>query len=259
MLKIAANISFMFTEVEFPDRFEAAAKAGFKGVEFLFPYAYDKELLAEKLESNNLTQVLHVLPPGDWDAGDRGITCQPERVGEFQDSVGKAIEYATALGGKQVSCLAGIAPKDVDPDILRETYVSNVKFATQKLEQAGIHLLIEPISTRRFPGFYLCHTAQARSVIEEVCSENLWLLYDIFHMQIMEGDLAETMQANLDIIRHIQIADNPGRHEPGTGEIYYPFLFDLIEKWEYKGWIGCEYEPLTTATEGLGWASNYLG
>ena len=258
MPRLAANLTMMFNEVDFLERFEAAARAGFTGVEYLFPYGHDKERLAELLERNQLTQVLHNLPAGDWEAGDRGVACQPGRVGEFQDGVGEAIEYATALGCRQVNCLAGIAPEGADPDRLHETFVSNLGFAVRSLEEAGIRLLIEPINTRDMPGFYLHHTAHARSTIEEVGSQNLGLQYDVYHMQIMEGDLTRTMQANLDLIRHVQVADNPGRNEPGTGEINHTFLFDALDGMGYDGWIGCEYRPLTTTTAGLNWAKDYL-
>ena len=259
MPRFAANLTMMFNEVDFLERFEAAAKAGFKGVEYLFPYDYDKEEIAEKLNRHGLTQVLHNLPAGDWDGGERGIACLPDRVGEFQDGVGKAIEYATALGCRQVNCLAGIAPQGVEPDKLRETRVSNLKFAADQLERVGIRLVTEPINTIDIPGFYLCHTAQARSIIDDVGSGNLGLQYDIYHMQIMEGDLARTIEGNLNIIQHMQIADNPGRNEPGTGEINYPFLFGFLDKVGYGGWIGCEYKPLANTEGGLGWIAPYLG
>ena len=259
MPRFAANLSMMFNEVDFLDRFAAASKAGFSGVEYLFPYDYTKEELVELLQREGLTQVLHNLPAGDWGAGERGIACHPDRVSEFRDGIAKAIEYANALGCSQVNCLAGIAPDGVEPETLREIFVSNLKFAAPLLEQAGIRLLIEPINVRDIPGFYLTHTAQARSIIEETGSDNLSLQYDIYHMQIMEGDLARTIEENLDIIRHFQIADNPGRHEPGTGEINYPFVFDAIDKTDYDGWIGCEYVPLDTTESGLGWISPYMG
>lgn len=249
----------MFNEVDFLDRFAAAAKAGFKGVEYLFPYDYDKGRLAEKLKENELAQVLHNLPAGDWGGGERGIGCLPGRVGEFQEGVSKAIEYATALECSQVNCLAGIAPEGADPDKLRDTFVSNLKFASEKLKEAGIRLVVEPINTRDIPGFFLNHTAQARSIIEDVGSDNLFLQHDIYHMQIMEGDLARTIESNIDIIRHVQIADNPGRNEPGTGEINYPFLFGHLDSVGYNGWIGCEYRPQSTTEAGLGWAAPYLG
>ena len=258
MPKLAANLTMMFNEVGFLERFGAAADAGFTGVEYLFPYEYGKEHLVENLERNHLTQALHNLPAGDWDSGDRGIACQPDRVGEFQDGVGIAVEYATALGCKQLNCLAGIAWDGADPDKLRETFVANLRFAAGELQKAGVRLLIEPINTRDIPGFYLRHTSQARSIIEEVGSANLQLQYDVYHMQIMEGDVTRTMQANLDVIRHVQIADNPGRNEPGTGEINYTFVLDAIDKMGYDGWVGCEYKPLTTTSDGLGWAAPYL-
>ena len=258
MPRLAANLTMLFNEVDFPDRFEAASRAGFVGVEYLFPYAYDKDMLAEKLHGNGLTQALHNLPAGDWDAGERGIACLPDRVGEFQDGVGAAIEYASALGCTRINCLAGVPPEGADDDTLRETLVGNLRFAASKLKDAGIALLVEPINTRDIPGFYLTRTAQALSVIDEVGSDNLWLQYDVYHMQIMEGDLVPTIEANLGAIRHVQIADNPGRNEPGTGEINYDFVLAELDRLGYAGWVGCEYKPLTTTEDGLGWAAKYL-
>jgi hydroxypyruvate isomerase len=198
------------------------------------------------------------LPAGDWAAGERGIACLPDRVKEFRDGVVRAIEYATALGCPQVNCLAGIAPTDVSPAELYETLASNLAWAATELGKTDIRLLIEPINTRDIPGFFLWNIARARSVIEQVAAPNLGLQYDIYHMQIMEGDLARTIESNLDIIHHLQLADNPGRHEPGTGEINYPFLFDFLDSIGYDGWIGCEYVPLGTTEEGLGWVREYL-
>ena len=258
MPKFAANLSMLYNEVDFLDRFEAAAKSGFTGVEYLFPYAYPAEQLVQKLAKFNLTQVLHNLPPGDWAAGERGIAVLPDRVNEFQQSVGTAIEYATALGCKQVNCLAGLAPKGVAPEKLRETFVANLKFAAPKFKAAGIKLLMEPINAYDMPGFYLNHTQQALELIAEVGSDNLFVQYDIYHMQCMEGELANTIKANLGKIAHLQLADNPGRNEPGTGEINYPFLFGFLDQIGYTGWIGCEYKPKTTTTDGLGWIKSYL-
>jgi hydroxypyruvate isomerase len=258
MPKFAANLTMMFNEVDFLDRFDAAARAGFHGVEYLFPYPYKKEDLVERLQKHGLTQVLHNLPAGDWAKGERGNACLPDRIGEFQDGVGRAIDYATALGCKQLNCLAGIAPKGVAPDKVRETFVDNLKFAATKLASAGIRLFVEPINTRDIPDFFLCRTAQALAILDEVASPNLSLQYDIYHMQIMEGDLATTIQRNLPRIGHMQLADNPGRHEPGTGEINYPFLLQFIDKIGYSGWIGCEYKPAGTTTAGLGWVKPYL-
>ena len=258
MPKFAANLTMLWNELDFLDRFAAAAKAGFTAVEYLFPYPYPKEQLAEQLAAHKLEQVLHNLPAGDWAKGERGIGCLPDRVGEFQDSVGRAIDYATALSCKQVNCLAGIVPHGADPGTLRETFVANLKFAAAKLKAAGIRLLIEPINTRDIPGFYLKHSRQAIELIAAVGSDNLWLQYDIYHMQIMEGDLAPTIEKHRARIAHFQLADNPGRNEPGTGEINYPFLFGFIDRLGYDGWIGCEYKPKTTTAEGLGWVRPYL-
>ena len=259
MPKFAANLTMLFNEVDFLDRFAAAREAGFTGVEYLFPYAYDKAALADRLSTHGLTQVLHNLPAGDWGAGERGIAVLPDRVEEFRAGVDTAIDYAKTLGCGQINCLAGIAPEGVDRGELHRTFVENLKFAADRLGAEGIRLLIEPINTRDIPGFFLNRTDQAKAILDEVGSPNLFIQYDIYHMQIMEGDLAPTIAANLDRIAHIQLADNPGRHEPGTGEINYPFLFDHLDSIGYSGWIGCEYKPATTTTEGLGWFAPYGG
>jgi len=254
--QFAANLTMMFNEVDFPERFEAAARAGFRAVEYLFPYAYEKEFLADRLRAHGLTQVLHNLPAGDWAAGERGIACHPDRVGEFQDGVGRAIDYAVALGCQQLNCLAGILKSDRDN--AHATLIGNLAFAARHLGEAGIRLLVEPINTRDIPGFFLCHTGQALALMNEVRSPNLYLQYDVYHMQIMEGDLAPTIERCAGRIAHFQVADNPGRHEPGTGEIHYPFLFQLIDALGYEGWIGCEYKPASTTVAGLGWIKPYL-
>lgn len=257
MLKLAANLTMLFNEHAFMDRFEAAAKAGFKGVEFLFPYAFDAGEIAGKLENNKLELVLHNLPAGKWEAGERGIACHPDRVDEFRDGVGEAIRYAKALGVKQLNCLVGIAPQGVGADVLRRTVVDNLRFAADALKEEKIRLLIEPINTFDIPGFYLCHTQQAVDLIRETGSNNIYVQYDIYHMQRMEGELANTIKANLDVIRHIQLADNPGRFEPGTGEINYRYLFGFLDQVGYDGWIGCEYKPRAGTVEGLGWRAEY--
>jgi hydroxypyruvate isomerase len=256
--KFAANLSMLFTELPFLDRFAAAAKAGFAGVEYLSPYAFAQDELAERLREGGLTQVLFNLPAGDWDKGERGIACHPDRTGEFQDSVATAIAYARALGCKQVNCLAGIAPGGVDPDKLRRTLVDNLRFAAAQLKGAGVLLIAEPINFYDMPGFYLNRSAQALAIFDEVGSDNLKLQYDIYHMQRMEGELAATIERILPRIAHIQIADNPGRHEPGTGEINYPFLFDHLDRIGYAGWVSAEYRPRTTTEAGLGWMKPYL-
>ncbi|MDT8879597.1 hydroxypyruvate isomerase [Halomonas saccharevitans] len=253
MAKFAANLSMLFTEVDFLDRFEAAAKAGFKGVEYLFPYDFEAADIKRRLDDNGLTQVLFNLPAGDWGAGERGIACHPDRVEEFRSGVDRAIAYAKVLGNTQVNCLAGIKLENVSDDQARQTLVENLRFAAEKLAAEGILLIAEPINTRDIPGFFLNRTAQALALFDEVGSNNLKLQYDIYHMQIMEGDLAPTIEANLARIAHVQLADNPGRHEPGTGEINYPFLFAHLDRLGYDGWIGCEYKPKAGTQEGLGW------
>lgn len=248
----------LYNEHDFLERFDAAAEAGFKGVEYLFPYDYKASDIAERLQQHELTQVLHNLPAGDWAGGERGIACLPDRKGEFEDGVGRAIEYAQALGCKQLNCLVGIQPETHDTDTVYDTVVDNLRFAADALKNVGIRLLSEPVNTRDIPGFFLNKTEQALRLFDDVASDNLFLQYDIYHMQIMEGDLAPTISANLARIAHMQLADNPGRHEPGTGEINYPFLFDFVDTLGYDGWIGCEYVPASTTDAGLAWASTLL-
>lgn len=257
MPRFAANLTLMFGEVDFLDRFGAAAEAGFAGVEYHFPYAYPAAELAERLRAHRLTQVLFNLPAGDWQAGERGIAILPDRVEEFRSGVTMALAYASALGCQQVNCLAGIAPPGVDSDVLRRTFVANLIFAAEALRAAGIRMLIEPINALDIPGFFLNRTAQAAAILRDVGSDNLFIQYDIYHMQIMEGDLARTMERHLARISHVQLADNPGRHEPGSGEINYPFLFRHLDRIGYRGWIGCEYMPARTTSEGLSWYGPY--
>ncbi len=253
MPKFAANLSMLFTEAPFLDRFERAAQCGFSAVEFLFPYAYRAQDIQRRLEANRLELVLHNLPAGDWDAGERGIACLPDRVDEFRAGVGRAIEYATTLGVGQLNCLAGKAPVGTDEGVLRPTFVANLRFAAAELKRAGLKLLIEPINSFDIPGFYLNRTAQALAILDEVGADNAFVQYDIYHAQRMEGELAATMTKHLARIGHIQLADNPGRNEPGTGEINYGFLFAHLDRIGYRGWIGCEYKPATTTEAGLGW------
>jgi hydroxypyruvate isomerase len=253
MTKLAANLTMLFNEHPFMDRFEAAARAGFRGVEFLFPYAFHADQIADKLNACQLELVLHNLPAGNWEAGERGIACHPDRVSEFRDGVDEAIRYAKVLGVAQLNCLVGKVPQGVSADSAYTTTVNNLKFAADMLKEHKIRLLIEPINSFDIPGFYLTHTQQAIDLIKETGSSNLYLQYDIYHMQRMEGEIANTIRANLDIIKHIQLADNPGRFEPGTGEINYRYLFGMLEEAGYDGWIGCEYKPRAGTVEGLGW------
>ncbi|MDZ4230420.1 MAG: hydroxypyruvate isomerase [Dehalococcoidales bacterium] len=259
MPKFSANLTTMFNEVDFPDRFEQAARAGFRGIEYMFPYQWHKEDLAEKLDKFGLEQVLHNLPAGDWAAGERGFACHPGREGEFREGVGLAIDYARALKCPRLNCLVGLTPEGVSTEKVRRTLVENLRFAAAALEKEGIRLLVEPLNNIDIAGFYLTHTGDALKLIEEVNHGNLRLQYDIYHMQIMEGNLTKTIRDNLPRIAHMQLADVPGRHEPGTGEINYPNLFRFIDEAGYDGWIGCEYNPAGNTEAGLGWARPYLG
>jgi hydroxypyruvate isomerase len=251
--KFAANLTMLFNELPFLDRFAAAKAAGFGGVEYLFPYDFEKAMLREKLQQHGLTQVLHNLPAGNWSAGERGIAIFPDRVDEFRDGVLRALDYAKALDCRQLNCLVGVAPADADRFELNDVLLRNLRFAADVLARERIRLLIEPVNTRDIPGFFLSRTEQAVQIISDVRSDNLFIQYDIYHMQVMEGDIARTLQRHLARIAHVQLADNPGRNEPGTGEINYPFLFRYLDEIGYGGWIGCEYKPKTVTVEGLGW------
>jgi hydroxypyruvate isomerase len=256
-MKLAANLTMLFNEADFLDRFALAAQAGFKGVEFLFPYAYPAQVLAARLDAHRLELVLHNLPAGDWAGGDRGIACHPARRTEFEDGLAVAIAYAQALGVKQLNCLAGIVPVGVEPAAAHATLVANLRLAARRLKDEGIALLIEPINTFDIPGFFLHGTRQALEIIDETGSDNLFLQYDIYHMQRMEGELAATIQAHLPRIRHLQLADNPGRGEPGTGEINYSYLLHALDAMGYTGWVGCEYKPRRSTAEGLLWITEH--
>jgi hydroxypyruvate isomerase len=257
MPRFAANLTMLFNEVPFMERFGQAAMSGFKGVEFLFPYAYSAADIKYELKRNDLNLVLHNLPPGDWDAGERGIACLPDRVDEFRSGVQKAIDYAIALEVPQLNCLAGKAAADIDPKVLHNALISNLKYATSEFHKVGLRLLIEPINTFDIPDFFLSKTQQTIEILQEVGADNLFIQYDIYHAQRMEGELSKTIENNLAKIAHFQIADNPGRNEPGTGEINYDYLFKLLDRLGYMGWIGCEYKPLTNTQNGLNWISTY--
>lgn len=255
MPKFAANLSLMFTELDFLDRFAAARAHGFDAVEFLFPYAWPAQQIAARLRQEGLQLVLHNLPAGDWAAGERGMACDPSRSAEFRAGVDQAIAYASALGVGQLHCLAGLHPPAVSAMAAHASYVANLRYAAGRLRDHGMDLLIEPINTFDMPGYFLHGSAQAADIIAECGADNLFMQYDIYHMQRMEGELANTIRANLHLIRHMQLADVPGRHEPGTGEINYRHLFALIDELGYEGWIGCEYHPAGDTAAGLGWRS----
>lgn len=255
-LQFSANLSFLFAEQDFLDRFGAAARAGFKGVEFHFPYEHDKAVLAEVGLTSGVEVVLFNLPAGNWASGERGIACLPERKAEFQDGVGRAIEYAEALGCTRLNCLAGISGGQQGKAI--DTLIDNLKFAAAITQRAGIRLTLEPLNTRDTPGFLIATTTEAVQVIDAVGSKNLFLQYDVYHAQVMEGDLTRTLEALLPRIAHIQIADNPGRHEPGSGEICFDFIFKRLQQLGYADWVGCEYQPTGNTEDSFGWMERRL-
>lgn len=270
MPRFAANLHYLFTEVPFLDRFRAAAEAGFRAVEFQVPYDYAPVELGARLNDNGLKMVLFDAPMGDWSAGDRGLAAVPGRELEFRASLGRVVEYGQALGCDTVHLMAGVVGAGQDREKARRVYVENLRHAAEYLAPNGIAAVIEPINrklgivqngpsytTEGMHGYFLNHTAQARAVIEEVGHANLLLHLDVYHMQMLEGHLAESLRDNLDILRHVQIAGVPGRHEPAIGEINFPFLFDLLDELGYAGWVGCEYRPANGTWAGLGWAQRY--
>jgi hydroxypyruvate isomerase len=255
--KFAANLSFIFQEVEFLDRFAAAAECGFKAVEYLSPFDHPLKVIAEQLNRHGLEQALFNMPPGDWAAGERGIGALPGREQEFRDGVETALVYARATRCRILHAMAGVFPAGLDRAQAECTYLANLRYAADRLAAEGITLVIEPINTRDIPGYFLNTTSQAMSIIERVGHPNIKLQLDLYHVQIMEGDLAHRVRALAGQYPHIQIAGNPGRHEPDIGEINYPFLFDLLDEIGYAGWIGCEYRPKGETKAGLGWARRY--
>jgi len=251
--KFAANLSMMFNEHDFPNRFAAAAKAGFDAVEFLFPYDYSPAEVAQWHKENNLKNVLFNLPPGDWAAGERGIAALPGREAEFRAGVAKAIEYALALGTPQLHMMAGLVPAGSDMAIHRKTYFENMKFAAQALAKHNLNLLLEPINTRDMPGYFLNTQVQAHELRVESGEPNVKVQMDFYHAQIMEGDLAETFKKYFKDIGHTQIASVPKRNEPDDGEVNYPYLYQLLDEMGYEGYVGCEYRPKGKTEDGLAW------
>jgi 2-dehydrotetronate isomerase len=253
MPKFAANLTMMFNEVPFPKRFAAASKAGFKAVEFLFPYDHPPQDVARWLRENGLESVLMNLPPGDWAAGERGLTSLPGREAEFRVSVAKALEYARALGTPCLHAMAGLLPEKADRARHRKVYVENLRFAAKELAWDHRTLLIEPINTRDMPGYFLNTQGEAHALCEEVGEPNLKVQMDLYHAQIVEGDLAVKLRRHLAGVGHIQIASVPERNEPNDGEVNYPYLFRLLDALDYHGWVGCEYRPRAGTEKGLGW------
>ncbi|MDH0365029.1 2-oxo-tetronate isomerase [Comamonas aquatica] len=265
MPRFAANLSMLYNDVDFLDRFAAAARDGFKAVEYLFPYAYTPEQLAALLRQHGLQQVLFNAPPGDWDAGERGIACLPGREAEFREGIARAITYAQALQCPRIHVMAGLMPQDVDPATVRATYVANVRYAAEQAAAHGIQILLEPINGRDMPGFFLSRQDQAHALVAEIGATNVKVQMDLYHCQIVEGDLAMKIRQYLPTgnVGHFQIAGVPERHEPDVGELNYPYLFQLLDTLGYDGWIGCEYKPARGAAphatrDGLGWLQPWL-
>ena len=258
MPKLAANLSTLFTEVQFLDRFAAAARAGFRAVEYQYPYAWPGDQVARAAREAGVRVVLHNMPRGEAERGEHGTACLPGREQRFRDDLETAVAYARTVGCERIHCMAGVMPPGVAREDLHRTYIANLRYAARRLAAEGMHVLIEPLSERTIAGCFLRSSAQAASVLEEVGAATAWVQYDIFHMQLMEGNLAATIERLLPRIGHLQLADVPGRHEPGTGEINFDFLLAHIDRLGYSGWIGCEYNPKGDTLQGLAWARRYL-
>ena len=261
MPRFAANLGFMYGENPFLDRFEAAARDGFRAVEFLFPYEHAPQLVASLLKAHGLQQVLFNVPPGDWAAGERGLACVPGREETFKSAVRQALDYAQALACPRLHVMAGIASPGADRSALRATYLRNLAWAAQQAADVGVDLLIEPINLRDMPGYFLNRQDEAHAVVTEIGAANLKVQMDLYHCQIVEGDVAMKLRQYLPTGRvgHIQVAGVPERHEPDGGELNYPYLFELIDSLGYAGHIGCEYRPRGGTSTGLGWLAKLRG
>jgi 2-dehydrotetronate isomerase len=253
MPRFSANLSFQYQEYSFFDRFKAASDDGFKGVEYLFPYSFDAAKIAQHLQQNGLEQVLFNAPPGDWVHGERGIASLPGREMEFRESITTALRYAEVLGNKNIHVMAGLIAADQDRTLHNRVYLSNVSYAAGKAAEYGRTILIEPINTRDMPGYFLTRQDEAQAIREDVGATNLKIQFDVYHTQIVEGDLEHKLRRWIDSIGHVQIASVPNRNEPDRGEVNFPYLFDVLDEIGYLGWVGCEYRPRSTTREGLGW------
>ena len=258
MPRFAANLSFLYQEAPLLERIGLAARDGFGAVEYVSPYEHEATEIAARLKEAGVVQALFNLPAGDWGAGERGMGCLPDRVEEFRRGVDTAIAYAKALDCPTVNCLAGLAPSGADAALLDRTLADNLAYAAPRLADAGIALVMEPINRRDMPTYHVATTDHAERIMEMAGVDNLKIQYDFYHMQISQGDLVEAFKRLFERIGHVQIADNPGRNEPGTGEIAYGFVLAELDRLGYAGWVGCEYRPKTTTTEGLGWMAPYL-
>jgi hydroxypyruvate isomerase len=257
MPRFAANLSMMFNELPFLDRFAAARRAGFDGVEFLFPYEYPVAELRARLNGEGLTQALFNMPPGDWSRGERGIASIPGRQGEFRESVKQALDYAAALDCRRIHCMAGIVPADLPLATAAAVYAANLAWAAEQAAPAGVRLVIEPINHRDMPGYFLNTQAQGAAIVEAIGRDRLGLQFDVYHVQVTEGDITKRMEQFMPVIAHMQIADVPARNEPGTGEIGWGFVFRRMDELGYEGWVGCEYRPGGETVAGLGWRQQF--
>ena len=257
MPRLAANLSMMFNEVPFLERFTAARKAGFEGVEFLFPYEHPAAELRSRLVGEGLTQVLFNMPPGDWANGERGIASLPGRQAEFREAVKRALDYAATMECRRVHCMAGIVPADVSLTTAAAIYASNLAWAAEQARPAGVKLMIEPINHRDMPGYFLNTQAQGAAIVDAIGRDRIGLQFDVYHVQITEGDITKRMEQHMPVIDHMQIADVPARNEPGTGEIGWDYVFKRIDELGYMGWVGCEYRPAGDTVAGLIWRQKF--
>lgn len=258
MAQFAANLTMLFTEVPFLERFEKAHQSGFKAVEFLFPYAFDAQILAQKLEQYNLKQALFNMPPGDWEAGERGFAAIPGRESEFHQSVVTALSYATALNCKKIHAMSGLISKEYSYQQHVDTFVQNIRYAADVFAKHNIELMIEPLNSRDVPNYFVANQRVAVELIKQVDRPNVKLQLDLYHAQIMDGDLTKLIKDLAPYTGHIQIASVPDRHEPSEGEVNYPHLFNVLDQSGYLGWIGCEYNPKNKTEDGLDWVKYYL-
>jgi len=258
MPRLAANLSTLFKELPFPERFAAAARAGFDAVEYQYPYELKADELAARARHAGVRVVLHNMPRGDAALGEHGTASLPGREQRFRDDLERAIGYARAVDCPRLHCMAGVPAPGVDRKLAHQTYVANLRYAAKRLGEDGMTVMLEPLSAGTVAGCFLTGSAQAAQIVREVGADNVFVQYDFFHMQMMEGNLAATVERLLPVIGHIQLADVPGRHEPGTGEINFDFLLRHLDRLGYAGYVGCEYNPLGDTVEGLKWAQPYL-
>lgn len=257
MVKFAANLTMMFTEVDFLDRFEKAADAGFNAVEFLFPYDYEPDQLAQYIEKYHFEQALFNLYPGDWAGGEKGFAALPGEEKRFKESVEQAIPYAVALKCKKVHVMSGIVNPKYTREQHVETFISNIRYAADRFAEFGIKVVLEPLNSRDVPNYFISHQREAVDLIRQVERKNVGLQFDAYHAQIMDGDLTVLIKDLAPYIGHVQIASVPDRHEPDEGELNFNHIFRVLDEAGYDGWIGCEYNPRTTTEEGLSWFKSY--